>query len=320
MNKEEKKNLDEKEVLHPRNKHRSRYNFKELIGSCPELSKFVFINKYNNETIDFADPAGVKTLNRTLLKQYYGVATWDIPQNYLCPPIPGRADYIHYIADLLATSNNGIIPKGQMVNCLDIGVGANCIYPIIGNYEYGWGFVGSDIDDKAIHSAKTITENNNLKEIEIREQKLNSNIFKGIIKPAELFDVTLCNPPFHSSHAEAQEGTSRKVRNLNSGKNIKPVLNFGGQNTELWCKGGEKEFVSKMISESALFPTSCFWYSSLVSKSENLPTIYYNLEKVKALEVRTIEMKQGNKISRFVAWTFLNPIQQEEWRLKRWCR
>jgi 23S rRNA (adenine1618-N6)-methyltransferase len=37
--------------------------------------------------------------------------------NYLCPPIPGRADYIHYIADLLA-SNNGIIPKGHGIQGL----------------------------------------------------------------------------------------------------------------------------------------------------------------------------------------------------------
>jgi 23S rRNA (adenine1618-N6)-methyltransferase len=36
---------------------------------------------------------------------------------YLCP-IPGRADYIHYIADLLAESNNGIIPKGHGIQGL----------------------------------------------------------------------------------------------------------------------------------------------------------------------------------------------------------
>jgi 23S rRNA (adenine1618-N6)-methyltransferase len=46
------------------------------------------------------------------------------------PPIPGRADYIHYIADLLATTNSGI-PKETEYKDWDIGVGANCIYPII---------------------------------------------------------------------------------------------------------------------------------------------------------------------------------------------
>lgn len=307
----------EKETLHPRNRHRIRYDFKQLINSCPELKKFVFVNKYNNETIDFANPDGVKTLNKALLKQFYGISNWDIPANYLCPPIPGRADYIHYIADLLSSCNNGVIPKGKTIRCLDIGVGANCVYPIIGNYEYGWSFVGSDIDGVAIESAKKIVESNeSLKNIELRKQNSSSAIFNGIIKSDEFFDITICNPPFHSSLAEAQEGTMRKVKNLSSGKIKKTVLNFGGQHAELWCDGGEKKFVSNMIMESAQIPKSCFWFSSLISKSANLNSIYYELEKVKAIEVKTIEMKQGSKISRIVAWTFLNPVQKKSWQQK----
>ena len=132
-----------------------------------------------------------------------------------------------------------------------------------------------------------------------------------------MFDITICNPPFHSSLAEAQEGTNRKVKNLSSGKTKKTILNFGGQHAELWCKGGEKEFVSKMIKESAQIPDTCFWFSSLISKSANLSGIYYELKKVNAAEIKTIEMKQGNKISRIVAWTFLNSVQQKEWQVKR---
>jgi 23S rRNA (adenine1618-N6)-methyltransferase len=41
---------------------------------------------------------------------------------------------------------------------LDIGIGANCIYPI-GNAEYGWSFVGTDIE-KAIENCSTIIEAN----------------------------------------------------------------------------------------------------------------------------------------------------------------
>jgi len=317
--KRQKNTLTEKEDLHPRNRHRLRYDFKRLISSCPELSTIVFINQYNNETIDFSDPAAVKILNKALLKQFYGISNWDIPLGYLCPPIPGRADYIHYIADLLSSSNNGVIPRGKSITCLDIGVGANCVYPIIGNYEYGWSFVGSDIDSVAINAAtKTVELNDNLKEIELRRQTAPDKIFKGVIKSNELFDISICNPPFHTSPAEAQEGTRRKLKNLNSGKKTKPVLNFGGRHTELWCTGGELEFVSKMIKESILISNTCFWFSSLVSKSSNLLRIYYELGIAKAVEVKTIEMKQGNKISRIVAWTFLNTAQQKEWRISRW--
>lgn len=144
------KAITEKTTLHSRNQHRLRYDFNLLIENCPELKAFVFINEHQIESIDFSNPQAVKTLNKALLISHYDIQNWDIPQDYLCPPIPGRADYIHYIADLLAESNNGIIPTGAEVEGLDIGIGANCIYPIIGNSVYDWSFVGTDIDEKAL--------------------------------------------------------------------------------------------------------------------------------------------------------------------------
>lgn len=140
--------------MHPRNKHSGRYDFEKLTKASPELARFVSLSPRGESTIDFSDPEAVKALNSALLKHFYGVTKWDIPAGYLCPPIPGRADYMHSIADLLASRNGGVIPRGPSVRVLDIGVGANCIYPIIGHYEYGWEFVGSDVDPVAIASAK----------------------------------------------------------------------------------------------------------------------------------------------------------------------
>lgn len=296
----------EKNNLHPRNPHRFRYDFQALTKSCPALLPFIFINKYDSQTIDFANPEGVKMLNKAILKHFYKISNWNIPQDYLCPPIPGRADYIHYIADLLACSNAGIIPKGRLIKVLDIGVGANCVYPIIGNYTYDWQFIGTDIDPVAIQSAKNIIDNNEVLrgKIEVRLQPSSSHIFKGIMLPEEVFAVSICNPPFHSSLAEATAGTQRKIKNLGGEKSLKPTLNFGGQKAELWCEGGEESFVKKMILESATIPNTCLWFTSLISKKEHLPSIYRALKNVKALEVRTIEMAQGQKTSRIVAWTF----------------
>ena len=170
-----------KTELHPRNRHRAFYDFKELIKSCPILTKFVVKNSCGNESIDFTDPVAVKTLNKAILKLSYNI-TWDIPKHFLCPPIPGRADYIHYMADLLAVTNRGFIPKGKKISVIDIGVGANCIYPLIGHREYGWSFVGTDIDPLAISIAKSIVAQNNLEEaIEIRLQKSYANIFQGVL-------------------------------------------------------------------------------------------------------------------------------------------
>lgn len=304
MAQNKKEHPEIKSQLHPRNKHRERYDFKALVKCCPELAPFVIQNKYDDESINFFDSAAVKALNSSLLKFHYGIEYWDIPENYLCPPIPGRADYIHNIADLLSTE--GEIPKGKKVRCLDVGVGANCIYPIIGFKEYGWSFVGSDIDSVSVKSADNIIQTNkNLKEnIQIRLQQNSKNIFKGIIQKDERFNITICNPPFHSSAKEALSGTLRKLSNLKGKKTNRANLNFGGKNNELWCDGGEKQFVNQMIIESRNFADSCLWFTSLVSKEANLQGIYGTLKKVKATDVKTINMGQGNKKSRIVAWTF----------------
>lgn len=309
----------EKSGLHPRNKHRSRYDFKSLINICPELGSYVSVNTFNIETIDFTNPHAVKLLNQALLKQFYKIQYWDIPEHYLCPPIPGRVDYIHYLADCLSESNEGIIPKGKSITVLDIGVGANCIYPLLGHQEYGWNFIGAEIDLIAFKVAKQIVESNSLSNyIDIRHQTNSSLIFNGIVKPNELIDITLCNPPFHSSAKEANEGSEKKWKNLGLKKIEKPILNFGGQTNELWCKGGEVAFIIKMIEESCLVKEQCLWFTSLVSKSENLPAIYNALKKVEAVFVKTINMSQGNKISRLVAWTFLDTNHQQQWSFKRW--
>jgi len=310
----------EKTALHPRNRHRERYDFKLLVGSCPELASFVALNAYNDESIDFFNPEAVKMLNKALLKHYYDIDYWEIPQNYLCPPIPGRADYIHYIADVLGSSNHGKIPAGHRIKCLDIGVGANCVYPIIGSKEYGWTFVGSDIDPIAIEAANKIIESNpSLKgKVELRLQSHPTKIFECIIQKDEFFDVSICNPPFHASLAEAQSGTLRKLSNLKHKKISKTTLNFGGQHTELWCEGGEERFVNDMIHESKQFAASCFWFSSLVSKSSSLNSVNASLERAGVFEMKMIPMGQGNKISRIVAWTFLTKEEQHKWVNNRW--
>ena len=306
----------EKVNLHPRNKHRFGYDFKQLIQCCPNLNDFVFINQYETQTIDFSNAEAVKLLNKVLLISEYDIVNWDIPSDYLCPPIPGRADYIHYIADLLTESNNGILPEGDTIQGLDIGIGANCIYPIIGNTTYGWSFVGSDTDEKALQNCKVIIGQNEklIDFISLQLQLESRFIFKSIITPEDRFTFTICNPPFHASALEAAKANIRKTNNLENIKSNQTLLNFGGQNMELWCDGGEIRFLTQMVYESAKFPMNCFWFTTLVSKKENLKSIYKTLQKVNAVTVKTIEMAQGQKTSRFVAWTFLSEAQQKSWK------
>jgi len=319
------KPIIEKTNLHPRNQHRLGYNFEQLIADCPELQQFVAINEYNigssdseqaKQTIDFSNPEAVKALNKALLIADYDIRNWDIPENYLCPPIPGRVDYIHYIADLLASNNNGIIPEGENVQVLDIGIGANCIYPILGNSVYDWSFVGTEIDEIAIQNCKKIIEANPklMDAISLQLQTESRFIFKNIITPEDRFSLTICNPPFHSSPEEATKSSIRKINNLENTRTKNPVLNFGGQNAELWCDGGESGFVTQTIFESAKYPMQCLWFTTLVSKKENLSSFYKTLNKVNVAEVKTIDMAQGQKTSRILAWTFQSEAQQKNWK------
>ena len=310
------KTITEKTNLHPRNLDRFGYDFDQLIQITPELEPFVSINEHGIKTIDFSNPEAVKSLNKALLALHFNIQNWDIPTNYLCPPIPGRADYIHSIADLLASTNNGIIPEGETVQGLDIGIGANCIYPIIGNSTYDWSFVGTDIDEKAIQNCKKIIKDNPrlMDAISLQLQTESRFIFKNIITPEDKFAFTICNPPFHNSKEEATKSSIRKINNLENTRTKNPVLNFGGQNAELWCEGGEIGFVTQMIYESAKYPMQCLWFTTLVSKKENLSSIYKTLNKVSAVDVKTIDMAQGQKTSRIVAWTFLSEAQQKAWK------
>ncbi len=315
-----KKRQQEKTRLHPRNRNKDRYDLNALLKVNPELANYVTPNKNGEDSVDFSNPVAVKILNKALLTHYYGIKNWEFPDNNLCPPIPGRADYIHHIADLLCEHNFGRIPTGDKITCFDIGVGANCIYPIIGVTEYDWRFIGSDIDPKSIASAKLIVNANpSLKnKIVCTLQKDPKDFFYGIINREDKIDVSICNPPFHSSVEDAQKGTRRKIKNL-SGKKVKtPTLNFAGVHNELIYEGGELKFITNMIRESEKFCKNCYWFSTLVSKQSNLKGIYKTLEKYKVDQVKTIPMGTGNKSSRIVAWTFLSAAEQKAWRDSRW--
>lgn len=311
----------EKHELHPRNKNRNLYDLPALITVLPELSAYVKPNKFKDDSIDFTNPVGVKLLNRAILKYYYNIAYWEFPNSNLCPPIPGRADYIHYIADLLIESNSGKLPDGNSITCLDVGIGASCIYPIIGVTEYGWNFIGADISAESTTSSQNIANKNPqlAGKIDCRLQTDSSRFFIGILQPDEKVDITVCNPPFHASAAEAQKGTRRKVQNL-SGKKVKAaMLNFSGISNELIYEGGEITFINNMAIESKTVSKNCYWFTTLVSKEANLKGIYNTLKELKATTIKTIPMGTGNKSARVVAWTFLSAKEQKNWKTTRWA-
>lgn len=303
----------EKSSLHTRNLHRHPYDFDQLISCVPELNHYVFVNAYQTRTINFSIPQAVKLLNKALLQHFYNIKGWDIPDSNLCPPIPGRADYVHYIADLLA-EDNGNIPEGTSVKGLDIGVGANLVYPLISHQSYGWQMLGTDINEDSLKNARHILDQNPevASGIELLHQSDSNHIFKNIIGSEDKFTFSMCNPPFHDSKESMIKGNMRKNRNLNKSKNQKSLLNFGGQQSELWCEGGELRFITNMINESVDYSSQVLWFTCLVSKKDNLHKLTSLLKKVKA-EFKIVDMAQGQKVSRMLAWTFIPLQDRKKW-------
>jgi len=301
--------------LHPRNRHQGRYDFAQLLAHCPELAAHTTRTPVGDTSIDFGNPVAVRLLNRALLASQYGIAHWNIPDGYLCPPVPGRADYVHGLADLLAHDNAGHIPRGSTVRALDIGTGASLIYPLIGHHEYGWSFVGTDIDPAALVSAESILQANPPlgAHVHLRQQVQRGKLFAGVVDEHERFELTLCNPPFHASAEEAARGSERKWQGLGKRSQRAPTLNFGGQPNELWCTGGEASFLRRMANESREVADRVLWFTSLVSKAETLSALRRQLARLGARQVDVVPMAQGNKQSRFIAWTFVDAETRAAW-------
>ena len=111
----------------------------------------------------------------------------------------------------------------------------------------------------------------------------------------------MCNPPFYKSQEEAMQANARKLEGL--GKRSEG-RNFSGKQQELWYTGGEKAFIHNYLYESSLFKKQCVWFTTLISKKDLVKGMYTSLKKLGATDIKTINIGQGNKVSRIVAWTF----------------
>ncbi len=307
-----------KPQLHPNNMHNTGYDFAALCKTHRQLTPFVINSPRGGSTIDFGDSNAVVELNKALLIHHYGLRYWHLPEGNLCPPIPGRADYIHYLADLLQSSLNIAQVNSNKIKALDIGTGASCIYPLLGHQLYSWSFVASDIEKVSIKHAKHILNENHITQdaIELRVQPERKAIFKDIIAKNEYYAITLCNPPFHDSKASAQQATQRKWQNLDkkpTNRSNNTQLNFGGRHNELWCEGGEVAFIRKMIHESKHYADQVLWFTCLVSKKESLRPLKLALKKSGAKTFEIVKMAQGNKVSRFIAWTYCQESNRNTW-------
>ena len=283
--------------LHPRNKFNQEYDFIPLIKRVPELKKQLIKTPDDRTSLDFRDPKSVFLLNKALLESAYDLRGWEILENSLCPSIPGRLNYIHYLADLFKGR------PGKPVRVLDVGTGSSVIYPLLGAKEYGWHFVGSEVHKPSIQQAKNILAKNQefRQTIELREQKNPDLILKGIIHAGEYFDAIMCNPPFYKSREDYEKTVTKKNSKLHQTSEDLST-NFKGLDNELWVSGGEKKFISQLIYESIELKDQIGICTTLVSNKENIKPLRAILEYHKIQDIKVTTMQQGNKISRILSW------------------
>ena len=280
------------------------YDMDFLVKHCPALSVFITTIDGRN-TIDFALPEAVYQLNRAMLMANFGIKHWDIPQDYLIPGVPMRAEYIYRMASFL--KEKGI---EKDIRAVDIGTGANLVYPIIGHKSLGWKFIASEVDPRSVEIASAIAKFNGMqKSVVVIQQSHASRYFQNILKHGQEYTVSLCNPPFHASATEAREEAMRKQQNLDY---INKQLNFGGTASELWVNGGERSFIERMIEESVSFAHQIKFFSTLVSKKENLSPFIQKLKSAKIAQSWIINMDHGHKKSRILIWTFQDELKSED--------
>ncbi|EFJ19446.1 hypothetical protein SELMODRAFT_110877 [Selaginella moellendorffii] len=293
--------MKRKRSTHPRNRYaEGSPDFAALAARYASFARYVRINPSTGRgSIDWRDYAATRELTRVLLDCDYGILGWWIPDGQLCPAVTNRANYIHWIEDLLqgfpAPGKNA---EGGVLG-LDIGTGASAIYPLLGASLRGWKFVATDVTSVALEwGRRNIAANPHLMElIEVRsaaknggeDEEENHRLLVGVVKDEEIFDFSMCNPPFFESMEEA---------------GMNPRTACGGTPEEMVCAGGEAGFVSRLIRESVELGTKIHWYTSMVGKKSSLKALKAEIRGCGATMVKTTEFVQG-KTSRWgLAWSF----------------
>ncbi|XP_050295563.1 U6 small nuclear RNA (adenine-(43)-N(6))-methyltransferase [Anthonomus grandis grandis] len=279
--------------MHPRNIYKTPPDFKQLAIQFPDFQKYVKLDISGKPVFDFKDPNALRALSRTLLKKDFNLDV-EMPSNKLVPTIPLRLNYILWIEDLL-----GFIQKEGIVKGIDIGTGASCIYPLMAAKKNNWKMLATETDDESVVCARKNIEMNNLQEL-ITVKKVSCDyIFKEALNVDEEFDFCMCNPPFFSSTQELHPFFKSRKQNRPHPKNA-----FVASVNEVVSKGGEVEFVQKIIKESREIGKKIKIYTSMVGQKSSLPILKKSLREAEVNSFKEVEFCQGNTTRWGLAWTF----------------
>lgn len=323
-----------KNIFNPKSEGFKCATFIELAEEYPELKPFlryrfkfrknqsIATKPHRVATIDFKDPRATRAYNAVLLKKYFGL-TLELLPGSLCPAVPNRLNYIHWVEDLLGSIafSDGVDTRAPAFHGLDIGTGSSCIHPLlICRIHASWRMSGTDINPQSIEIAnRNVNTNNFIERISLFLTKeiseaVHSNLDKGacqIFQPhffAETrrgqvtssrfcYDFTMCNPPFYGDDTELARLREFKAKGPFGGAHE-------GTATELFTAGGELAFLTQMVKESYLYKDEVGWFTSMVGKKSTVLDLLRTLKQQEIHETTISELNQGKTLRWVVGWTF----------------
>ena len=288
-------------------------------------------------TIDFSNPVACRELTKVLLLHDFHIS-WNIPDGVLVPTLTNRINYLEWLQDLFTLEG----PRDLSIKptVLDVGCGANLIYPLLGSAILKWYFVGVDVSKTAIEWAeKNRIANPELAElIEIRQvppTKQQIEFFSKNVKTVEGL-LARTEPPssaneFHDNFPVKRNQTDKEQGIISvalkpnesvtftmcnppffesleeAGSN--PATAYGGSHLEMAYPGGELEFVRNMVKDSKTIWNRVHWFTTMVGKKSTMKKIRSELYDLtgdtwKDIIVRSTEFVQGKTMRWGLAWSF----------------
>lgn len=304
--------------MHPKNIYRYETpNFRQLVDIFPELKQYTIKANDGHAGLDFRNWDACRELVKVQFTHDFGII-WTIPRPHLIPPLANRLNYLCFIHDLICLWSPD--PKNRPsyeYNILDIGCGANLVYPLLGTSYFGWSFVGCDIQMDALLIAARNRDSNPsvspriiLKKVARQPsqgdgQSATSGILGSCLQDGDMFDACVCNPPFFSNENDM-------------GQN--PSTDYGGTHTEMVYQGGEECFVSEMVRDSEKHRASVAWFSTMVGKKKTLKNVKKLLYSLDDTVIRTNELVQGTTHRWVIAWSFIAPRHIQDMPLPRYSK
>jgi 23S rRNA A1618 N6-methylase RlmF len=251
-------------------------------------------------------------LTRALLKTYLDIQLPYLETNHLCPPVPNRFFYLHWIHSQLLQR------KSQLG--MDIGAGATAIYSLLAAKFFECLMFTTEIDPVAADMAHQ----------NIKANQLENRIHVTTVAPSHsqdaqqppggpleralagleqymvhhqgqiptTIDFVMTNPPFYDpksvelTNPRAGDGRARTAMTVSEGS----------------YPGGEVGFVTEIFADSLRRRRSAKWFSSMLGKKTSLLHLQKMLTHVLGpAHIRVTEYEPGQYTRWFLAWTMEQP-------------